>query len=660
MKLDHDTATLVLEYFSRNLHSSVSSELHELLRCGDADRFWDEWTNEIDRRSTFLCLSTIEHAYLWGGTVSRPNLQFPYVLKEDIVLAFLSLSVQITRMIRTISPIYWFEQIADTIELMNSAAEMAHPRENPLVHQLLLGEHRLCLGLLYPDLIPFRSYAQSGKRQLIKGMEQIVNDQGEPDLRNLEYLRPLLACWTRSLILATSAGQVLFPSTIMRRFEWVVLQTIRWTRFDGQMIYSPIKNDNPYENDFIASLLEMLDAALQFDEDPADQNAAVIALASLARRFHGFDQESIDTHIKKNQSVHPKGTFYKKVPLFLRGKKPTEIDPKSIPDASCFGESPLSAVLRPDWKPGSPALYLAANNTILHQQPFIMKNKKEIVSSLGIGPNQSELFDTRMKMEFNNTCSTFLSGMWEVKISLNNKKINPVGPWSLICSDREDHYSYIEWEIPLEHGYRLERRCLLAFNENVLFLADAIIPNEEKIGPQKFHYETILPVADNVIFEINTESSEVLLSCILPENHPIKKKGKDLQYIRVLPIALEEWKQLEKNSQFDLQEQGLVLKMKRTGTTFFAPIFFDLNSARSDHPCTWRHLTIGENGEKTSPVDALGYRVQIGKNQYLIYCSLGPIASRSLLGHNLRSDFLFATFTKSGNVLPIVEVERKE
>ncbi|MDO5580094.1 MAG: hypothetical protein Q4G69_03085 [Planctomycetia bacterium] len=663
MILDKDTAALVLEYFARNLHSSASTELHDLLRNGDAERFWEEWTNEIERRCSFLGLSAIEHAYLWGGTVSRPNLSFPYVLKEDIVLAFLSLSIQMTRMIRTISPIYWFEQIADTVELLSNASELAHPRENPLVHQLLLGEHRLYLGLLYPDLIPFRSFAQSGKRQLIKGMEQIVNEQGEPDLHDLEILRPLLACWTRSLILATNAGQVLFPATIMRRFEWVVLQTIRWTRFDGQMIYSPASDQNPYEDDFIASLLELLDAALQFDEDPGDKKAAAVALAPLARRFLGFDHASFDLRNPKKdlpEKKNPSEIFVKKVPLFLRGKKGSETDPTSLPDPSGFGDHPLWAVFRPDWKPASPALYLAANSPVLYQRSLIMNNKKEFSYPIGFGPDQNELFDTRVKMEFNHCCSAFLSGMWNVNIALDHKKIAPAGPWSLICSDYEQNYSYIEWEIPLENGYRIERHCLFAFEEKVLFLADALLPCGEEEKNRKIDYEMILPIAKNIIVEADAESAEIALSAILPEDHPKRKKGKESQRIRILPIGLNEWKQEEDVSKFDLAEKGLILKTVKSGRTLFAPLFIDLNEKRIDRPCTWRHLTVGENREETSPEDACGYRVQIGKDQYLIYCSLGPEKSRSVLGHNLKSDFLFAVFSKTEGVLPVVEVERKE
>ena len=54
---------------------------------------------------------------------------------------------------------------------------------------------------------------------------------------------------------------------------------------------------------------------------------------------------------------------------------------------------------------------------------------------------------------------------------------------------------------------------------------------------------------------------------------------------------------------------------------------------------------------------AVGYRVAIGKKQWLIYRSLARPANRSLLGHNLESETLVARFDRRGEVESLIEIE---
>jgi hypothetical protein len=43
--------------------------------------------------------------------------------------------------------------------------------------------------------------------------------------------------------------------------------------------------------------------------------------------------------------------------------------------------------------------------------------------------------------------------------------------------------------------------------------------------------------------------------------------------------------------------------------------------------------------------------------QWLIYRSLGPVANRSVLGQNLRTDFLVARFLPNGTIERLLEIE---
>ena len=79
-----------------------------------------------------------------------------------------------------------------------------------------------------------------------------------------------------------------------------------------------------------------------------------------------------------------------------------------------------------------------------------------------------------------------------------------------------------------------------------------------------------------------------------------------------------------------------------------APLFFDLRARRMTRPLTWRQLTVAESLKTQPPEVAVGYRVMVGKEQWLIYRSLGSPANRTLLGHNLATEMLVARFGRDG------------
>ena len=58
------------------------------------------------------------------------------------------------------------------------------------------------------------------------------------------------------------------------------------------------------------------------------------------------------------------------------------------------------------------------------------------------------------------------------------------------------------------------------------------------------------------------------------------------------------------------------------------------------------------------PADvAVGYRVAVGRKQWLVYRSLAEPGNRTLLGHNLISETLVARFHRNGRVEQLIEVE---
>ena len=68
-------------------------------------------------------------------------------------------------------------------------------------------------------------------------------------------------------------------------------------------------------------------------------------------------------------------------------------------------------------------------------------------------------------------------------------------------------------------------------------------------------------------------------------------------------------------------------------------------------------MTVAENREIVARDQATGFRVQVGRDQWLVYRSFQQPSNRTLLGHNLVSELLVGRFTKKGTVESLVEVE---
>jgi hypothetical protein len=182
----------------------------------------------------------------------------------------------------------------------------------------------------------------------------------------------------------------------------------------------------------------------------------------------------------------------------------------------------------------------------------------------------------------------------------------------------------------------------LAFarEDQFIFLADAVF------GPHsgKLDYRGLLPLADGMEFHADRQHTEGSI-------HGKKKLA------TVLPPALSEWQTPGDSGHLRIQDGKLELSQKAVGCNLFAPLFIDLKNRRFEKPLTWRQLTVADSLAIQPPDIAAGFRVMIGKEQWLIYRSLSPKANRTLLGHNLSSEFLLARFLKKGEVQSLIEVE---
>ena len=84
----------------------------------------------------------------------------------------------------------------------------------------------------------------------------------------------------------------------------------------------------------------------------------------------------------------------------------------------------------------------------------------------------------------------------------------------------------------------------------------------------------------------------------------------------------------------------------------------DWSPNRGRSPAQWRQLTVAEDGAILAQDQAVGYRLRIGKHQWLYYRSLEiGETGRTLLGHHTLHETVIAEFTTDGDVQPLVMVE---
>ncbi len=630
---DDRTAEEIIQYFSANLHSSADPQLHAALQEKNAKKLWASWCYHCNKRMTFFYPNELIRLLI-------PELrqkcyedpQNPY--QKYAVQSFMVYSIENAFQIN--SPREWIQNVSDLSKLLNQFAKLPYPEELPLCHQLLMGEYQFLFGQLYPDLIPFCTMVSDGVKQLNYGLQSFVDEQGLPRPCYLDQLRSLLACWTRAQNIAFKSREVLFSDNNKKRFEWVVLQCLRWMRPDGTTVFSPYKPSSTEVKPVFNSFINILKDAFLFDADKDDSQIAEMIFAQDLK--------------KKEFSSFPE-------------KTKVDIDelPEGFMEASCFASEHRIAVLRKSWNLQSPALYLATDFGNQHQLDFRkistpslqmlkeFEHTTEVQNSVRMNASSPDI-----QMEFFWKKKMFFCGDWKTSIHIDDQKLQPIGNWHVLCQDIDSNYAYMEWELPLTKNYHLERLVLMIFKEDFLLLADTLLPNDPKtMTDVDIQYKTTLPLCKNLMFGSPSDAMELIT---------VPGKGKRAivyPVMSIIPPALPEWRSNDpQHMSLVQQKQEILQKYNVCGKALFMPLLFNLNEQRAKTTCTWRQLTVGENMEAVSRNRAVGYRIQLGTEQYIIYRSLEECKCRTLLGHHLNSEFMFASFDPQQGVHSIIEVER--
>lgn len=264
-----------------------------------------------------------------------------------------------------------------------------------------------------------------------------------------------------------------------------------------------------------------------------------------------------------------------------------------------------------------------------------------------------------------------LCSVWDFSIHCNEKKLRPKGEWTEVCTYHENGCDYLEIDMPLSESRRLQRFFLLDHKNRLLILGDTVLRTHLAAtparlssagAPLKLEYESKLLYSSDLIPKPTPDATEWTF---FRKDRSVKR-AKTEPFFRVLPLALPEWQdEMRLNSEepsiegsLKIEEAGLVLQQRIEGKSMFAPLFFDLDPERITKRYTWRRLSVGENLEKVPNDRAAGFRVQLDREQYLLYRSMTLPANRTVLGHNLIDDFCYARFDPQTGVEALVQLQQ--
>ena len=241
-----------------------------------------------------------------------------------------------------------------------------------------------------------------------------------------------------------------------------------------------------------------------------------------------------------------------------------------------------------------------------------------------------------------------VAGEWGWSVEADGVPLLPTGPWTVCCFESDAKASFLEIVAPLPGGLQAERQIVLLPRDRVLVLTDSItdagacLPAAGR--PGRLAYRSHLPLA-----EAGASREE--------ETREIRLRVGERQAWRVIPLALPEWRAAAAAG--FLEEDGDVVRLRGDGEggRYSFPVWFDLDPDRADLPLTWRPLSVADQRQNLKRHEAVGFRVQVGPEQWLLYRALDTPRNRTLLGCNVACEFLIGRLRRSGEVSRTLEIE---
>jgi hypothetical protein len=235
-----------------------------------------------------------------------------------------------------------------------------------------------------------------------------------------------------------------------------------------------------------------------------------------------------------------------------------------------------------------------------------------------------------------------ISGALESRTICDGETVQPTGEWEQLCWESGKRFNFLELGLPLTSGLRLERQFLFGRKDRILYFADIVYDANRET--RTIQHSVSFPLGSAAAWKPESDTRDGVLTG--PHCHAA-----------VMPLALQEWRADPRGGSLVEENGRLILSQRQHGSAICCPMFFDLKRQRSKAQRTWRQLTVGDALEIVPNDKAVGYRIQSGDDQWLIYRSLGKPGNRTLLGHNIAGEFCAGRFTAAGKFKEWIEIE---
>jgi hypothetical protein len=232
------------------------------------------------------------------------------------------------------------------------------------------------------------------------------------------------------------------------------------------------------------------------------------------------------------------------------------------------------------------------------------------------------------------------SGPWSLDVTVDGRPVELAESWNCVCWASDGDGDYLELQQRLDNGLRIERQVLLAREDRLLVLADAV----SGAGEGLIEYTARLRLARGATATADRATRECRL-----------RTGR--LTARAFPLALADDRVLSTPGALLASPAGLELRQTSRGG-LYAPLVLDWHPRRKRGYADWRTLTVGEEGRRVSPAEAWGHRLRIADFQVLVYRSLTEARPfRTVLGQHTTNETLVGRFDSDGEVEPYVLVE---
>jgi hypothetical protein len=244
-----------------------------------------------------------------------------------------------------------------------------------------------------------------------------------------------------------------------------------------------------------------------------------------------------------------------------------------------------------------------------------------------------------------------VEGAWDWSVSLGGRPLEAEGGWSVSCWETDRKATFLELTAPLGGDLQFERQVVVLPADRIVLLADAVTIRSQPGGASAngaahagpLEYSAGVRLAASLETEPAAETREVLV-------YDTTKR------FMALPLALPEWRVAGQGS-LTAEADGRLVLAQRGHRRLSAPLWLDLDPARVGGLLTWRQLTVADTRQNLPPHQAVGYRVQAGLEQWLVYRALDVARNRTLLGCNVSGEFLLGRIKKSGEVARTLEIQ---